>query len=95
MGQSFGGALAVRVGVVSFATQSVGCEVAPGLRGKSLLLFHGDNDEIPPIKSSHVVVVMAGPGEVVVCEGDGYLLAHSAALMTARLDEWLPGVLPG
>ena len=101
MGHSFGGAVAVRVGVVmddvagvvTFATQSAGCEVAPGLRGKPLLLFHGDADEILPIESSHVVAAMAGSGEVVVCEGDGHLLAHSAAFMTARLDEWLPGVL--
>ncbi|MGA0153653.1 MAG: hypothetical protein ACO3LG_08460, partial [Ilumatobacteraceae bacterium] len=77
MGHSFGGAVAVRVGVVmdevagvvTFATQSAGCEVAPGLRGKPLLLFHGDCDEILPIESSHVVAAMAGVGEVVVCEG--------------------------
>ena len=103
MGHSFGGAVAVRVGVVmdevvgvvTFATQSAGCEVAPGLRGKPLLLFHGDNDEILPIESSHVVAAMAGRGEVVVCEGDGHLLTHSAMSMTARLDEWLPSVLAG
>lgn len=103
MGHSFGGAVAVRVGVVmdevagvvTFATQSAGCEVAPGLRGKPLLLFHGDCDEILPIESSHVVAAMAGRGEVIVCEGDGHLLAHSASFMTARLDEWLPGVLAG
>lgn len=101
MGHSFGGAVAVRVGVVmdevagvvTFATQSAGCEVAPGLRGKPLLLFHGDCDEILPIESSHVVSAMAGRGEVIVCEGDGHLLAHSGSFMTERLDEWLPDVL--
>ena len=101
MGHSFGGAVAVRVGVVmdevagvvTFATQSAGCEVAPGLRGKPLLLFHGDGDEILPIESSHVVAAMAGRGEVIVCEGDGHLLSHSGSFMTERLDEWLPGVL--
>ena len=101
MGHSFGGAVAVRVGVVmdevagvvTFATQSAGCEVAPGLRGKPLLLFHGDADEILPIESSHVVAAMAGRGDVVVCEGDGHLLAHSGAVMNARLDAWLPDVL--
>ena len=101
MGHSFGGAVAVRVGVVmdevagvvTFATQSAGCEVAPGLRGKPLLLFHGDADEILPIESSHVVAAMAGVGDVVVCEGDGHLLANSAPLMSARLDDWLPTVL--
>lgn len=101
MGHSFGGAVAVRVGVVmdevagvvTFATQSAGCEVAPGLRGKPLLLFHGDSDEILPIESSHVVAAMAGRGDVVVCEGDGHLLSRSESIMSARLDEWLPTVL--
>ncbi|MEY2995906.1 MAG: hypothetical protein RLZZ39_731, partial [Actinomycetota bacterium] len=101
MGHSFGGAVAVRVGVVmdevagvvTFATQSAGCEVAPGLRGKPLLLFHGDADEILPVESSHVVAAMAGVGDVVVCEGDGHLLANSAPLMSTRLDDWLPTVL--
>lgn len=100
MGHSFGGAVAVRVGVVmdevagvvTFATQSAGCEVAPGLRGKPLLLFHGDADEILPIESSHVVAAMAGRGDVVVCEGDGHLLAHSASFMNDRLEQWLPEV---
>jgi hypothetical protein len=36
---------------------------------------------------------MAGRGDVVVCEGDGHLLAHSGAVMNARLDAWLPDVL--
>jgi pimeloyl-ACP methyl ester carboxylesterase len=101
MGHSFGGAVAVRVGVVmdevsgvvTFATQSAGCEVAPGLRGRPLLLFHGDSDEILPLESSQIVSAMAGVGEVVVCEGDGHLLAHSSHQITMRLDEWLPGVL--
>ncbi|MFZ9124892.1 MAG: alpha/beta hydrolase [Ilumatobacteraceae bacterium] len=101
MGHSFGGAVAVRVGVVmdevagvvTFATQSAGCEVAPGLRGKPLLLFHGDCDEILPIESSHVVAAMAGVGEVVVCEGDGHLLANSSTLMSTRIDEWIPSVI--
>jgi pimeloyl-ACP methyl ester carboxylesterase len=101
MGHSFGGAVAVRVGVVmdevagvvTFATQSAGCEVAAGLRGRPLLLFHGDMDEILPMQSSEIVAAMAGSGEVVVCEGDGHLLSHSRAEMLMRLEEWLPGVL--
>jgi pimeloyl-ACP methyl ester carboxylesterase len=101
MGHSFGGAVAVRVGVVmdevsgvvTFATQSAGCEVAAGLRGRPLLLFHGDQDEILPLESSQIVAAMAGRGEVVVCEGDGHLLAHSSADISARLREWLPPIL--
>lgn len=101
MGHSFGGAVAVRVavvmdevaGVVTFATQSAGCEVAPGLGGRPLLLFHGDADEILPLESSRIVAAMAGTGELVLCEGDGHLLAHSAAQINGRLAEWLPAVL--
>ena len=101
MGHSFGGAVAVRVavamdevaGVVTFATQSAGCEVAPGLRGRPFLLFHGDADELLPLESSQVVAAMAGHAEVVVCEGDGHLLSNSGPEMMVTLDDWLPSVL--
>ena len=82
-------------GVVTFATQSAGCEVAGGLRGRPLLLFHGDMDEILPLQSSEVVAAIAGRGDVVVCEGDGHLLVHSGNEMNARLRTWLPSVLFG
>lgn len=102
MGHSFGGAVAVRVGVVlpevvtgvvTFATQSAGCEVAAGLEGRPLLLFHGDRDEILPPQSSEVVRAMAGTGEVVMLPGDGHLLTKSDAVIVERLEEWLPPVL--
>jgi hypothetical protein len=102
MGHSFGGAVAIRaavvmaasvVGVVTFATQSAGCEVAAGLVGRPLLLFHGDRDELLPIDASRVVCAIAGSGEVVELPGDGHLLARSDAIIVDRLDEWLPGVL--
>jgi hypothetical protein len=102
MGHSFGGAVAVRcavvmpvsvVGVVTFATQSAGCEVAGALAGKPLLLFHGDRDELLPPEASHVVAAIAGHGEVVMLPGDGHLLGRSDEAITERLDEWLPAVL--
>jgi hypothetical protein len=102
MGHSFGGAVAVRtavvmaasvVGVVTFATQSAGCEVAGALEGRPLLLFHGDRDELLPPEASHVVAAIAGHGEVVILPGEGHLLASSDDAITERLDEWLPGVL--
>jgi len=102
MGHSFGGAVAIRaavvmpvsvVGVVTFATQSAGCEVAPGLGGRPLLLFHGDRDELLPPESSHMVQALAGSGEVVVLPGDGHLLAKSEAAIIERLDVWLPETL--
>lgn len=102
MGHSFGGAVAVRTavvmpasvaGVVTFATQSAGCEVAGALGGRPLLLFHGDRDEILPAESSHMVQAIAGRGEVVMLPGDGHLLAKSDDDITERLDQWLPDVL--
>jgi hypothetical protein len=102
MGHSFGGAVAVRcavvmpvsvVGVVTFATQSAGCEVAGALDGRALLLFHGDRDELLPAEASHVVAAIAGHGEVVMLPGDGHLLGRSDAAITERLDDWLPPVL--
>lgn len=102
MGHSFGGAVAVRcavvmpvsvVGVVTFATQSAGCEVAGALEGTPLLLFHGEHDELLPPEASHVVAAIAGHGEVVILPGDGHLLGRSDEAITERLDEWLPSVL--
>ena len=102
MGHSFGGAVAVRcavvmpvsvVGVVTFATQSAGCEVAGALDGRPLLLFHGDRDELLPAEASYVVAAIAGHGEVVMLPGDGHLLGKSDAAITERLDDWLPPVL--
>jgi pimeloyl-ACP methyl ester carboxylesterase len=102
MGHSFGGAVAVRVGVglspmvsgvVTFATQSAGCELAAGLAGKPLLMFHGERDEILPIEASEVVRLIAGHGELVRLPGDGHLLAKSGDIVWERLEEWLPAVL--
>jgi predicted alpha/beta hydrolase family esterase len=102
MGHSFGGAVAVRVavalpstvaGVVTFATQSAGCEVAGGLGDRPLLLFHGERDELLPIQASQVVRAMAGHGELVAIPGDGHLLAKSGPILWERLLEWLPDVL--
>lgn len=99
MGHSFGGAPAIRAavalpamvaGVATFATQSAGCEVAGGLAGRPLLLFHGDRDEILPVDASRIVAAMAGAGDVVVLPGDGHLLAKSEAIIRERLLEWLP-----
>jgi predicted alpha/beta hydrolase family esterase len=102
MGHSFGGAVAVRVGVglsqfvagvATFATQSAGCEVAGGLEGRPLLLFHGDRDEILPPEASEMVRMIAGSGEVVHLPGDGHLLAKSGDILWERLEEWLPATL--
>jgi pimeloyl-ACP methyl ester carboxylesterase len=102
LGHSFGGAVAVRVavalpqfvaGVVTFATQSAGCEVAGGLAGRPLLLFHGDRDELLPVEASEVVKAMAGHAELVVLPNDGHLLAKSGDILFERLLGWIPTVL--
>lgn len=104
MGHSFGGAVAVRVGVglsemvggvVTFATQSAGCEVAGGLQGKPLLMFHGDSDSILPVEASEVVRAMAGTGDLHIMEGDDHLLARSHDDMLAILEPWLDNVFEG
>lgn len=101
-GHSFGGAVVVRAavalpetvaGVVTFATQSAGCEVAAGLVGRPLLMFHGDADELLPPASSEMVRHLAGSGDLVILPGDGHLLARSGLRMWARLAEWLPATL--
>lgn len=102
MGHSFGGAVAIRVavvmtaevaGVVTFSTQSAGCEVAGALAGRPLLLFHGDRDDLLPVESSEMVRMIAGHGDLVVLPNDGHLLGRSDDAIVSRLDEWLPGVL--
>jgi len=102
MGHSFGGAVAVRVavvmttevaGVVTFSTQSAGCEVAGALAGRPLLLFHGDRDELLPPQASEMVRMIAGHGDLEIIPGDGHLLGKSDDILLERLDEWLPPVL--
>ena len=99
MGHSFGGAVAVRVGVglremvagvATFATQSAGCELAAGLQGLPFILFHGERDEILPVEASEMVRMIAGHGDVVRLPNDGHLLAKSDAIIWDRLEAWLP-----
>jgi len=101
MGHSFGGAPAVQAGcvaddmvtgVVTFATQSAGCEVAEGLRGKQVLCFHGDADPILPPACSDLVAGLAG-GELVLLPGDDHLLSKSGDLLRSRLLDWIPAAL--
>jgi pimeloyl-ACP methyl ester carboxylesterase len=104
LGHSFGGAVAVRVaaalpdivaGVVTLSTQSAGCEVAPHLAGRPLLMFHGDADELLPVGASETVRSLAGGGELVVLPGAGHLLSGATAPVLERLGRWLPAVLDG
>ena len=97
-GHSFGGAVAVRAalamgewvkGVVTFATQSAGCEQA-GEMTAPLLAFHGDRDEILPLAASEVVAeLVGGPAEVVVCEGAGHLLSEAGEQLRTHAGRWI------
>lgn len=101
MGHSFGGAPAVQagvvaddlvVGVVTLATQSAGCEVAEGLRGRPVLCVHGDADQILPPMCSELVAGLAG-GELVVLPGADHLLASASGELRTRLLAWIGAVL--
>lgn len=97
-GHSFGGAIAVRAamamgdwarGVVTFATQSAGCEEAGGLEAP-LLAYHGDRDEIlPPICSEVVGELCGGPAEVRICTGAGHLLTEAGERLRAEVPDWI------
>ena len=97
-GHSFGGAIAVRGaaalgeharGVVTFATQSAGCEGAAAVSAP-LLAFHGDRDELLPAACSEVVAGLSGgPAEVIVCEGAGHLLTEAGDRLRADVPGWI------
>ena len=97
-GHSFGGAIAVRAGlamgdwtrgVVTFATQSAGCEEAHGLTAP-LLAFHGDRDEILPAVSSQVVgQLVGGPADVRICAGAGHLLSEAGEQLRTEVPGWI------
>lgn len=103
LGHSFGGAVAVQVavalsevvcGVVTFATQSAGCEVAGQLAPDvPVLLFHGDRDELLPADCSFIVREIAGHGDVVVLPGAGHLMVDEGPALLERLLEWIPATL--
>lgn len=105
VGHSFGGAIAVRAGlmldrhcagIVGLATQSAGCEMADQLDPDvPLLLFHGDRDQILPSMASEMVRMIAGHGELVLLPGDDHLLARSGTLLRERLLEWIPAQFAG
>ena len=103
-GHSFGGAVAVRAGmamgewtrgVVTFATQSAGCEEAGGLTAP-LLAYHGDRDEILPAVCSEVVgQLVGGTADVRVCAGAGHLLTEAHDQLRAEVPDWIRARVTG
>jgi dienelactone hydrolase len=101
VGHSFGGAVALQVGivlgehcagVVTLSTQSAGCEDGAAL-GAPLLLLHGDRDEILPPDTSAVVQALVGHGELVILPGSGHLLTEAHDELRDRLMAWIPARL--
>jgi predicted alpha/beta-hydrolase family hydrolase len=102
LGHSFGGAIAVQAaahleawsvpGLVTFATQSAGCEPIELLADRDLLFFHGTADQILPPQASELVRMLAGAGELVLLDGADHGLRPAGGLIFDRLAEHLPAV---
>lgn len=102
LGHSFGGAVAIQCaarlqqrscpGVVTFATQSAGCEAVEHLADRDLLFIHGKNDRILPHQSSVFVREMAGNGEVVLLDAVDHLMAPAGDDLLDRMLTHLPKV---
>jgi len=103
VGHSFGGAVAVQSAahleaatvpaVVTFATQSAGCEQAELLADRDLLFVHGTEDRILPYHASELVRMLAGTGELVLVPGADHLLRPAGTELLARMETHLPAVL--
>jgi alpha/beta superfamily hydrolase len=102
MGHSFGGAVAINCaahlgglapGVVTLSTQSAGCEIAPAIADRELLLIHGGRDELLPVWSSEMVKEIAGTGELIVYPPAGHLLLECADELRELLPGWIAKVL--
>lgn len=87
LGHSFGGAVAIQAaiamaghaaGVITYATQSAGCEGASHLGDVPLLLVHGERDSILGPENSRMVQMIAGHGDVRTYPGADHLLAEVA-----------------
>ena len=102
MGHSFGGAVAINCaahlgslapGVVTLSTQSAGCEIAPAIADRELLLIHGGRDELLPVWASEVVKEIAGTGELIIYPPAGHLLLECADELRELLPGWIAKVL--
>ena len=98
LGHSFGGAVAVQgagtfpghtAGVVTFATQSAGCEEAGRMGEVPLLLLHGERDSILGPENSMMVQALAGHGEVRTFPDTDHLMAEAADELEELVPAWL------
>ena len=98
LGHSFGGAVAIQaagtfpahtVGVITYATQSAGCEEAARMGDVPLLLLHGENDSILGPENSRMVQSLAGHGEVLTFPGADHLLTEAADEIAGISRSWI------
>ncbi|MEO0495498.1 MAG: dienelactone hydrolase family protein [Actinomycetota bacterium] len=98
LGHSFGGAVAVQAagtfpsltaGVITYATQSGGCEEAARMGDTPLLLLHGEQDSILGPENSMMVQALAGHGEVRTFPGTDHLMAEAADEIATITGEWV------
>ena len=97
LGHSFGGAVAIQAactftkavaGVVTFATQSGGCEDAALMESVPLLLLHGERDSILGPENSTMVQSLVGHGEVRMFPDTDHLMIEAADELAAITHEW-------
>ena len=97
LGHSFGGAVAIQAactftpavsGVITFATQSGGCEEAAQMGSVPLLLLHGERDSILGAENSTMVQSFAGHGEVRLLPDTEHLMTEAADEIATITREW-------
>ncbi len=98
LGHSFGGAVAIQAastfaahtaGVITYATQSAGCEEAARIGDTPLLLLHGERDSILGPENSMMVQALAGTGEVRLFPDTDHLMAEAAEEIAVITGQWV------
>jgi len=98
LGHSFGGAVAIQAaaifpsttaGVITYATQSAGCEEAEAMGDVPLLLVHGESDSILGVENSEMVRTLVGHGDVVVIPGAGHMLSEEPDHLAEISRSWI------
>jgi pimeloyl-ACP methyl ester carboxylesterase len=98
LGHSFGGAVAIQAastfaahtaGVITYATQSAGCEDAARIGDTPLLLLHGERDSILGPENSMMVQSLAGAGEVRTYPDTDHLMAEAAEEIAELTGSWV------
>lgn len=98
LGHSFGGAVAIQAastfaahtaGVITYATQSAGCEEVARIGDTPLLLLHGERDSILGPENSMMVQSLAGAGEVRMFPDTDHLMAEAANEIAEITGRWV------